>query len=151
MHSEKRTYGSFRVFAGEALFLLRRMHRIPPALRRELTPAFRERLMLTVTAVNGCRYCAWFHSRLALRSGIGPDEIALLLGGSTSGIPADETAALGYAVHWAERDAVPEPGIRREFETLYGPARAEAIELALRMIRLGNLLGNTWDAFRRRA
>jgi hypothetical protein len=28
-------------------------------------PAFRERLMLAVTVVNGCRYCSYFHARQA--------------------------------------------------------------------------------------
>lgn len=106
--------------------------------------------MLAVTAVNGCRYCAWFHSRVALRTGVDAAEVDLLLGGAVRGGSPDELPALRYAVYWAERDACPEPAVRREFEALYGPARAESVDLALRMIRMGNLLGNTAEIFLRR-
>ncbi|MCK4314262.1 MAG: carboxymuconolactone decarboxylase family protein [Anaerolineae bacterium] len=41
--------------------------RIRAVMKQNLTsPAFRERLMLAVTAVNGCRYCSHVHAREAL-------------------------------------------------------------------------------------
>ncbi len=146
----KRTYASFRQFASEFFRLLqhvRSAHRIP---RRELSPAFRKRLLLAVTSVNQCRYCAWFHSRAALRSGVGAAEIATLLGGGLDMAPEDELPALRYAIHWAENDLVPDPKVREELLEIYGIPRVEAIERSLRMIRMGNLLGNTWDALMRR-
>ena len=37
---------------------------------RRVDHAFSERIMLAVTQVNGCRYCDFGHTRLALRAGV---------------------------------------------------------------------------------
>jgi AhpD family alkylhydroperoxidase len=142
----KRTYASFRQFAAEFFSLVRHAGRAFRILHRELTPAFRERLLLAVTSVNECRYCTWFHSRAALRSGVDAAEITALLDGRFGQAPEEERPALRYAIHWAEHDAEPDPQIRGELFQIYGSARSEAIELSLRMIRMGNMMGNTWDA-----
>lgn len=42
-------------------------------------------------------------------------------------------------------DARPDPEIRRRVVDAYGETKTKHIELAMRMIRVGNLLGNTWD------
>jgi AhpD family alkylhydroperoxidase len=114
-------------------------------VRRNITPAFRERLMLTVTAVNACRYCAYFHTRLALATGIEHTEIEQILGGVLENVPERERVALAYAQHWAETNAQPDPAVRAMFVATYGDDTARAIELVLRMIRVGNLMGNTFD------
>ena len=44
-----------------------------------ISPDFRERLMLAVTAVNGCRYCSYAHTRAALKGGLSREEISGLL------------------------------------------------------------------------
>ncbi|MBM3129179.1 MAG: hypothetical protein FJ009_11230 [Chloroflexi bacterium] len=49
------------------------------------------------------------------------------------------------AQHWAEANAQPEPAARAKFVATYGAETARAIEYVLRMIRIGNLLGNTFD------
>jgi AhpD family alkylhydroperoxidase len=46
---------------------------------RDLVPAaFRERLMMVVTEVNGCRYCSYSHARLALSAGVSREELRLV-------------------------------------------------------------------------
>lgn len=59
--------------------------------------------------------------------------------------PAEEIPALLYAQHWAESDAQPDPAARQTLIDSYGQEKAEAIEMVLRMIRTGNLAGNTAD------
>ncbi len=113
---------------------------------RELIPAaFRERLMMAVTVVNGCRSCSYMHAKLALKAGISPEELRNL---STGAIPAeapqDEWLALTYAQHWAESDGRPDPEIRQRLEESYGAERTEAIHIVLHIIRVGNLMGNLW-------
>lgn len=110
-----------------------------------LTPAFRERLMLAVTAVNDCRYCSFYHAQRALASGISESEVRQIQDGGFSDAPSEELPAMLYAQHWAEADGVPGPEVRAVFVEHYGPESAETIELILRLIRVGNLLGNTWD------
>jgi len=108
-------------------------------------PDFRERLMLAVIAVYGCRYCSWAHSREALRSGVSGAEITDLLRGSVGNCPQQEVTALLYAQHWAESDANPDPASVQTLVETYGSEKAAAINVVLRMIRVGNLMGNSWD------
>lgn len=110
-----------------------------------MPPAFRERLMLAVISVYGCRYCTWVHTREAFRSGMSEDEIASLLAGSVAGCPPEEATAVLYAQHWADSEAKPTPESTQRLVESYGPQKAEAVNLVLRMIRVGNLSGNTWD------
>jgi AhpD family alkylhydroperoxidase len=107
--------------------------------------AFQERLMLAVTEVNGCRYCAYAHARMALAAGVTRADVDALSGGDLAGSPPDQVSALLYAQHWAETGARPDPETRRHILQTYGQATTEAIELSMRMIRVGNLAGNTWD------
>jgi AhpD family alkylhydroperoxidase len=110
-----------------------------------ISPSFRERLMLVVTQVNQCRYCSYAHAREALSQGMSQSEIDALTKGMFEASPPDELPALLYAQHWAETDGEPEGSVREQVVARYGAQAVELMELAFRMIRAGNLLGNTWD------
>lgn len=114
-------------------------------MRGGLDAAFRERLMLVVTGVNGCRYCSYGHARQALAEGISRGEIAQLGDGTFEGSPSRELPALLYAQHWAETDGAPNAEARSTVEDTYGKEILARIEIILRMIRVGNLLGNSLD------
>ena len=144
---EKRVY-SCKEFLADVFFLIRKMRQVRRVMRGDLVSrAFRERLMLAVISVYGCRYCSWLHTGEALRSGIAEEEIAGLLIGSVDDCPGDEAIALLYAQHWADCNARPDPEATRRLEQAYGSEKAEAINLILRIHRLGNLSGNSWDRF----
>ena len=141
----KRTYG-VREFFVDISFLTKNVRNVRRVMREKRIPnAFRERLMLSVTSVYGCRYCCWAHTREALKSGVEEGEIAGLLAGSVDNCPEDEAIALLYAQHWADSDARPDPEAVGRLDEAYGVEKAEAINLILRMIRVGNLSGNAWD------
>lgn len=106
---------------------------------------FRERLMMAVTAVNQCRYCSYFHAQESLKAGLSPQEIRQLQDGIVDQAPTEELPALLYAQHWAESEAQPDLAARQKLVEIYGLDRAEAIEAVLRLIRIGNLSGNTGD------
>jgi len=145
---KRRFYRSPRQFWREFKFLIKNRAQIRAVMRQDLIqPAFRERLMMAVTAVNGCRYCSYFHAREALLAGISEAEVEALLSGVVDHCPEAEIPAVLYAQHWAESDARPDASARQKLVEVYGSKIASAIELALRMIRMGNLLGNTWDYF----
>jgi AhpD family alkylhydroperoxidase len=142
----KRHYNNFGQFKRDIAFPFQNRARLKLAMGGELvSPAFRERLMLTVTAVNGCRYCSYYHAKEALRSGISETEIRAMQDGIIENAPAEELPALLYAQHWAESDANPDPDIHQVLTDTYGEERAAVINMVLRMIRIGNLLGNTTD------
>jgi len=144
----KRTFNRPNELFTDLLFPINNRKRLQEVKNKGLlSPAFRERLMLAVISVESCRYCSYFHSKLALKGGISPDEIGQLLSGDFEGCPEDEAMAVLYAQHWAESNACPDPEAVRKLHEIYGSEKAEAINLMLRMIRLGNLLGNTWDYF----
>ncbi len=106
---------------------------------------FQERLMMAVTAVNGCRYCNYYHTRVALRMGFEPEEVKNLLAGEIDNPDPDEVKALLYAQHWAESNGKPDSDLRDQIIDYYGHNRSAIIETILRMIRFGNLSGNTFD------
>ena len=101
--------------------------------------------MLAVTAVDGCRYCSYFHAKQALKSGVTQEEIGQLLSGDVDGCPEEESLAVIYAQYWAESNAHPSFEAVLRLQETYGAEKAEAIHLMLRMIRLGNLTGNSLD------
>jgi AhpD family alkylhydroperoxidase len=146
MKFNKRTYKNPKELFSDLWFPIRNGRRLQQAKKQGLiTEAFQERLMLAVTAVHGCRYCSYFHAKQALKSGISSQEISRLLSGDVANCPEEEAVAVIYAQHWAESDAHPNPEAYRKLRQTYGAKKTEAINLALRMIRLGNLLGNSWD------
>jgi AhpD family alkylhydroperoxidase len=146
MEFKKRRYKRLKDIFADLWFPIRNRSRLGEISRKRLvSPAFRERLMLAVTAVNGCRYCSWFHTRQALKSGLTAEEIRGLLAGDVANCPLDEAVAVAYAQHWAESDAHPDPKAVQRLEQAYGHQKTEAIHLTLRMIRMANLLGNSWD------
>jgi AhpD family alkylhydroperoxidase len=144
MKFRKRFYKNPKDLILDLCYPIRNRKRLREA--SQLIPAaFRERLMLAVTAVNGCRYCSYFHTRQALQSGIESDEIKRLLAGDVAGCPEEEVVAVFYAQHWADSNAHPDSDVVLRLQQTYGAEKAEAINVLLHMIHLGNLLGNTWD------
>jgi AhpD family alkylhydroperoxidase len=148
MRFRKRFYTGAREFARDILYLA---HNIRWLIKGNshgiISPAFRERLMLAVTAVYGCRYCSYFHAKRGLKSGVDSEEAVALLAGSLEMCPPEEAIALLYAQHWAESNANPDTEAVERLERAYGAEKVKAMNLALRMVRIGNLAGNLWDYF----
>jgi AhpD family alkylhydroperoxidase len=142
----RRMYSHPREFLQDFRYMMSRRPMIRRAMRELIPPSFRERLMMTVTEVNGCRYCSYYHSRSALTSGVSEAELREMLAGSIpQDTPAAELPALLYARHWAENNAAPDLQAEERLRGVYGEETSQAIEIILRMIRAGNLLGNTAD------
>jgi len=143
---QKRTYQGLGEIWKDFRYIMKHRPIIRRAMRELLSPAFRERLMLVVTEVNGCRYCRTFHASEALKEGITDTELAELLAGQIpADTPEEEIPAMIYARYWAESDAQPAPEDVQELIDVYGEEKTEAIHIVLRMIRMGNLMGNTAD------
>ena len=140
---DKRRYRSFAEFLSDLRLLFSDFKKIKRV--RLISPAFRERLMIAVTAVYGCSYCSWLHTTLALRTGIDREEVTRLLSNIVENCPEDEAIALIYAQHWADSNANPQPEYTQKLVETYGSEKAEAINLLLRMNRIGNLFGNSFD------
>ncbi len=142
----RRTYHSLQEMLADVRYLMDQRAFIRRAMQL-VGSAFQHRLMLAVTQVNGCRYCAHYHARLALRDGFDPEEVRELLGGAMDSCPPEELPALRYAQHFAESNKNPDPAMRQQLAEIYGAEKAQAIEIVIRMISLGNYSGNTFDYF----
>ena len=145
-HFQKRHYHNLGQIAGDlkSIWLLSRQAR---SLREDdkIAPAFHERLMLAVTGVNHCRYCAYVHARTALNDGVTPEQIRALGDQESASCPAEELPALLYAQHWAESGGRVVPQARQRILDVYGIERTLAVERTLQMIQTANMAGNTWD------
>jgi AhpD family alkylhydroperoxidase len=114
---------------------------------KRVSRAFLEKIMLVITQVNGCRYCSYFHTRMALVSGVHETEIEQLMALEVGDFPPEQAVALAFAQHYAESGCCPDPEAEMRFRTYYGPKVSADIMNAIRMIKIGNLAGNTVDAF----
>jgi len=108
--------------------------------------AFAEKIMLAVTQVNGCRYCAYGHTRVAMKEGVAPEEIERIMAAELGEFAEQEAVALAFALHWAETAGRTDPEAERRFREYYGPVISGDILNWMRMIQMGNLMGNTLDA-----
>ncbi len=140
----KRTYLSFEEVKADIRYMQEHGGEIRDAMQL-IDSALRERLMLAVTQVNGCRYCAQYHAKLALEEGLDNEEVARLLDGSFDDAPPEERTALLYAQHWADQRGDPDPEARARLVETYGEEKADAIDVLLQMIKMGNYMGNAWD------
>ncbi|NLG50121.1 MAG: carboxymuconolactone decarboxylase family protein [Chloroflexi bacterium] len=143
----KRTYSSarelvdaFRVFWEQPELLL--SVRQNPAI----TPAFSEKLMLTVTGANGCRYCAGVHTEIAKHLGLRSDEVGALLRGEIGQGTVDEAPALFFAQQYAISGGNPDQDLLRGLTETYGDRTARDIISHVQLMTIANLVGNTFDA-----
>ncbi|MCF8001293.1 MAG: carboxymuconolactone decarboxylase family protein [Halanaerobiales bacterium] len=144
----KRTYKSITDFIKDIKFLFKNRKTIKLINNGELiSKTFQERLMLAVTGVNNCRYCTYYHTRLALEAGIQSNELTKILEGTVDNSPEEEQLALLYAQHWADQKGNPDQDFKAELINSYGEKKAEIIEIAIKTINFGNLSGNTFDYF----
>lgn len=138
---------------GKRLFSLAESYRIyrlafrtaPYMMRGEksglLTPALRERLMIAVTEVNGCAMCSYYHVRMALDTGMTPEEIHHMLAGELADVPEEELTAVLFAQHYADTRGKPDREAWETLQSRYGKEAALAMLGAIRGIMLGNAVG----------
>ncbi|AUB54578.1 MULTISPECIES: carboxymuconolactone decarboxylase family protein [Methanobacterium] len=114
---------------------------------KEMSSKFIERLMLTVTEVNGCAICSYAHSKRALESGMNSGEIQNMLSGIMDDVPSDELAAVMFAQHYADTRGNPTHESWQRIVEIYGMNRAMGILGSIRTIMMGNTYGIPWSSF----
>lgn len=144
---KKRTYG-FRSFFHDASKVMKNSHQIRKVMKsRRISEQFRERIMLAVTAVNDCIYCEWAHTKAALKYGCTEEEIVAIKESDFGSCDPDEIIALAFAQHYTETKGNPTDEARDKFVGQYSDQKVNDIMLLIQMITMGNLLGNTIEAF----
>jgi AhpD family alkylhydroperoxidase len=111
---------------------------------------FTERIMLTVTEVNGCELCSYAHARFALEAGLSDAEVRTLLGGSSAGVPDHQLPALAFAQHYAHTRGHPDPSAWQDVVDTYGEQEALGALAAVRLMMWGNAAGIPLSSLRSR-
>ena len=118
------------------------------AFRPKTSKSLREKIMLGVTAINDCRYCAWGHSHWAAAQGVSEDVIELILGNvHPSLVTSDprEAAAILFGQHYAEHLGRIDRDSLRNLRRHFSPAEVREIVAYVHFITFTNLGGNTVD------
>ena len=108
---------------------------------------FLKRLELTVTEVNGCAVCSYAHTKMALRQGMGNEEISSFLNGEANFIQAKEAKAILFAQHFAESKGFPKLYAYNAIIKEYGKDKAKIMLTALQVMIVGNMYGIPMSAF----
>lgn len=143
----KRVYKTGQFFMDLAYIISRSPVIIGAYRSQRVSWSMAEKIMLAVTAVNGCKHCARFHGALAQISGVEAQEVKQLLEMEIGQeVSAYERPALQFAQEYAQTERNPSTANFLELKRVYGETIARDIMLYIRMILLGNLTGNTFDA-----
>ena len=115
---------TFKTFRQDLKFMLSHRKLIKKTMQ-DLDHAFVEKIMTVVTAVNGCRYCSWFHARQAVSSGISPEEVQRMMKLQfQADASEDELMALLFAQHYAETQRQPSPEMTEKLVAAYGAEKS---------------------------
>jgi len=110
---------------------------------------FVKRIQLAVTEVNGCAICSYGHAKMALRQGMGNEEINSFLSESGGGdfIKHEEAKAILFAQHFADSRGFPKKYAYDSIVKEYGEEKAQIILSASQMMIVGNMYGIPLSAF----
>lgn len=119
------------------------------ALVRPTIPrGLREQIMLGVNSVNGCRYCSWAHTGLALAHGVNLEELACLLDTGTSGkLDERDATAILFAQNFADTIRKPTPEARAALAKQFTAYERRELMAYIHAVYLGSLCGNSADAW----
>ena len=117
--------------------------------RPKTSKALREKVMLGVTAINDCRYCAWGHSHWAISQGVPLEAVNQILSNQDDSLQANdpaEAAAILFGQHYAEHLDEIDPESVKNLRNYFSQAEVREIVGYVFFITFTNLSGNTVDA-----
>ena len=116
--------------------------------RPKTSKAVREKVMLGVTAINDCRYCAWGHSHWAAAQGIPLEEVNQILSSQVGSLKASdpaEAAAILFGQHYAEQLDEIDPESVKNLRNFFSQPQVQEILGHVHLMTFTNLSGNTVD------
>ncbi|MBE9467364.1 MAG: carboxymuconolactone decarboxylase family protein [Bacteroidetes bacterium] len=141
---------SLREMYFAAVFAPRAMSKLNGNKKSKLVDKnFVKRLQLAVTEVNGCAICSYGHAKMALRQGMGSEEINSFLSGGAGDnfIKIEEAKAIMFAQHFADSRGYPKKYAYNSIVKEYGEKKAQIILSATQMMIAGNMYGIPLSAF----
>jgi AhpD family alkylhydroperoxidase len=143
-----RTFSSLREYFSLFFTTFKRMmklRKIPESER--LSPQFREKLMIAVSAVNKCAYCSFLHTRIALEQGIPQKEINDIIKNDIKHFSSEELPGILFAQHFAETKGDVSKEALMNLTRTYGENKTWQIRAFLQSVLFGNLCCNTFLSF----
>ena len=139
----------------ETLPIMWRASRSIPLIRswkksKRINKAFRERIMLAISGVNGCAMCSFVHTKIALAEGISAEQIKQVLGGDFADIPEAEAVGVLYAQSYAAGKEVIDTASYQRLVDEYGDAKAHCIQQVCQIITFTTVMGITLDGLKQR-
>ena len=121
--------------------------------RPRTSKVLREKVMLGVTAINDCRYCAWGHAHWAVSQGVSLDDVNRILSSQLDSLKVNspaEAAAILFGQHYAEHLGEIDPESVTNLGNYFTQAQVREIVGYVYFITFTNLSGNTVDAVLKR-
>lgn len=146
--SEARIYGKreFIKIVSRATYSMVKYKKFMKLLSKE----FQTNIMLSVTEVNGCQACSYFHTKHAIDSGISDEELQSLLSGDHKNVKSEEALALLFGQHYAsEKENYSKDTFQKIIEH-YGKEKAYGILATATLISFGNAYGINYGNFKSR-
>jgi AhpD family alkylhydroperoxidase len=145
----KRTLGFDNLFKMLAAVLASSPVLLAALFRPKISAALREKVMLGVTAINDCRYCAWGHAHWAVSQGVSLDDVNQILSSQLDSLKANspaEAAAILFGQHYAEHLGEIDPESLKNLRKYFTQSQVREIVGYVYFITFTNLSGNTVDA-----
>jgi AhpD family alkylhydroperoxidase len=118
--------------------------------KKRINKAFRERIMLAISGVNGCAMCSFVHTKIALAEGIPATQIKQVLGGDFADIPVAEAVGVLYAQSYAAGKEVIDATSYQRLVQEYGDDKAHCIQQVCNIITFTTIMGITLDGIKQR-
>ena len=117
---------------------------------KRISRKFKEKILLTITAVNKCRYCTMVQTRISQKMGLSRDDIKKIFSFSFNELEEDEINAIIFAQHYAENNQKPSKKAVKDLLSSYDIEKVRDILNYIILITYGNLMGNTIESFESR-
>ncbi len=91
--------------------------------KEELSTELIEKVMLTVTEINGCEVCTVFHNKVAEKEGIKEEEIQMLFVADVEEIPQEDAPAILFSREYANSSGNPSEDSWSSLKTFYGESK----------------------------
>ncbi len=117
-------------------------------IRRRVSPALREQIIVAVAQTNACRMCEHAHARHALAAGVSDAELAALENMDEDAFDRSTWLAVAHARSRTKVDFAPDEGdaLKVDVVNALGPQTYRDVEDIARVMTVANRVANTLNA-----
>ncbi|MDH3844024.1 MAG: carboxymuconolactone decarboxylase family protein [Myxococcales bacterium] len=117
-------------------------------IRRRVSPALREQIIVAVAQTNACRMCEHAHARHALAAGVSDAELAALENMDEDAFDRSTWLAVAHSRSRTKVDFAPDEGdaLKVDVVKVLGPQTYRDVEDIARVMTVANRVANTLNA-----